>query len=162
MLGIRKKAIQGISIGDSFVVHRTFTHHDVQAFADISKDYNPVHFDGRFAAVKGFKKPICHGLLVAGMLTEIGGQLGWLASGMDFFFKKPIYVNEAISCRLTIDQIDARGRAKAHAVYTNPDGEIVLEATLTGIVPGAPERNVLRSMVEAGDPTNPLASDDTA
>ena len=95
------------------------------------------------------------------MLTEIGGQIGWLASGMNFRFKKPIYLNEAITCRLTIDEIDARGHAKANAVYTNPDGEIVLEATLTGIVPGAPERSVLKLMVEAGDPTNHLASGDT-
>jgi len=161
MSKIRKRAIQGLSIGDSFVVHRMYTDKDVQAFGDISKDYNPIHFDERFAAVKGFKKPICHGLLVASMLTEIGGQMGWLASGMNFRFKKPIYFNEAITCRLTIDEIDAGGHAKANAVYTNPDREIVLEATLTGIVPGAPERSILQLMVEAGDPTNPLASDDT-
>lgn len=27
---------------------------------------------------------ICHGLLVGGMICEFGGQVGWLASGMDF------------------------------------------------------------------------------
>ena len=161
MSKIRKKTIQGLSTGDSFAVCRTFTDKDVQAFADISKDYNPIHFDQRFAAVKGLKKPICHGLLAASMLTEIGGQMGWLASGMNFRFKKPIYVNEAVTCRLTIDEIDARGRATANSVYSNPDGEVVLEATLTGIVPGAPERRILESMVDAGDPTNPLASAST-
>ncbi len=29
-----------------------------------------------------------HGLLVGSMLTEIGGQLGWLATEMDFKFQK--------------------------------------------------------------------------
>ncbi len=36
--------MESLSIGDTFVVHRTFTEKDVQAFADISKDYNPIHF----------------------------------------------------------------------------------------------------------------------
>jgi 3-hydroxybutyryl-CoA dehydratase len=68
---IRKKAIGGMKRGDSFAVSRTFTEKDAVAFADICRDYNPVHFDRRFAKVKNFRDRICHGLLVAGMLTEI-------------------------------------------------------------------------------------------
>ena len=159
MTTMRKKAIDGLAAGDVFVVHRTFTQADVEQFAHISKDYNPIHFDDRFAEVKGFEGPICHGLLVAGMLTEIGGQLGWLASGMNFRFKKPIYPKETISCRLTITDIDDRGRARAHAVYTDSNGDVVIEASLTGIVPGAPERRILQLMVQEGDPTNRLTAE---
>jgi len=80
----RNKAIAGLKPGDSFAVSRTFTEQDTSIFADISRDYNPVHFDDRFANAKGFPGRICHGLLVASMVTEIGGQIGWLASGMTF------------------------------------------------------------------------------
>jgi acyl dehydratase len=89
MSHIRKKAVGGLEIGDAFCVSRTFTEQDVIRFADVSRDYNPVHFDERFAKVKKFEDHICHGLLIASLVTEIGGQIGWLASGMTFKLKLP-------------------------------------------------------------------------
>ena len=89
MSHIRKKAIEGLKIGDTFSVSRTFTEQDAIRFADISRDYNPIHFDERFAKVKNFDGLICHGLLIASLVTEIGGQIGWLASGMTFKLKLP-------------------------------------------------------------------------
>lgn len=156
MSKIRRKAIAGLKVGDSFTVKRTFTEKDMIAFAGITRDYNPVHFDTRFAAVKKFNGRICHGLLVAGMLTEIGGQIGWLASVMNFRFKKPVYFGDTITCQLVITVIDKKNRAIAAASYQNQDGAIVLEADLEGILPGAPECEVLAAMVQAGDPTNQL------
>ena len=97
-----KKAIAGLKRGDSFAVSRTFTEQDTMAFADMRRDYNPVHFDHRFAAVKNFRDRICHGLLVASLLTEIGGQIGWLASGMNFHFRKPVYFGDTIECCFTV------------------------------------------------------------
>jgi len=84
MSHIRKKAIAGLKPGDSFTVSRTFTEQDTMIFADVSRDYNPVHFDDRFADAKNFRGRICHGLLVASLATEIGGQIGWLALRHDF------------------------------------------------------------------------------
>ena len=156
MSEIRRKAISGLKIGDSFTVKRTFTEADMTAFADITRDYNPVHFNDRFAAVKRFDGRICHGLMVAAMLTEVGGQLGWLASVMNFRFKKPVYFGDTVTCKLTITEIDPRNRARALAEYQNEAGVIVLEADLEGIVPAEPEQDVLQAMVQEGDPTNLL------
>ena len=157
MSHIRKKAIEGLEIGDTFSVSRTFTEQDVIRFADISRDYNPVHCDERFAKVKTFDGPICHGLLIASLLTEIGGQIGWLASGMTFKYKKPVYFKETIKCDFTITDIDERGRAKAEAVFTNDYDIIVLEAVVTGIVPGSQEKQVMKNMLAEGDPTNKIS-----
>jgi 3-hydroxybutyryl-CoA dehydratase len=153
---IRKRAIAGLKRGDSFAVSRTFTEQDTVAFADISRDYNPVHFDHRFAEVKNFRGRICHGLLVASMLTEIGGQIGWLASGMSFRFKKPVYFDDTIECCFTIVELDDRNRAKAEAIFKNQQDEIVIEAHLTGILPDFPEKRVMEVMLTEGDPNNKL------
>src|SRR5262245_2968523 len=101
---IREKAIAGLNRADCFAVSRTFTEKDTLAFAEISRDYNPVHFDDRFAQVKKFGGRICHGLLVASLVTEMGGQIGWLASEMNFRFRKPVYFGDTIECRLTITE----------------------------------------------------------
>lgn len=153
---IRKKTVEGLEIGDSFSVSRTFAEQDVIRFADISRDFNPVHCDDRFAKAKNFEGRICHGLLVASLITEIGGQIGWLASGMNFKFKKPVYFGDTINCNFTITDIDEKGRARAEVVYTNQKGFTVLTCSLTGILPGAEEKGVMQAMLAEGDPTNKL------
>jgi len=157
MSHIRKKAIEGLDIGDTFSVSRTFIEQDVIRFGDISRDYNPVHYDERFAKVKNFDSRICHGLLVASILTEIGGQIGWLASEMIFKFKNPVYFGDTVRCDFTITDIDERGRAKAEAVFTNEHDITLLEAVVTGIVPGAQEKQVMKDMLAKGDSTNKIS-----
>jgi len=154
MSEIRDRAIQGIEVGDTFTVTRSFSQDDVLSFADITRDYNPVHFDKRFAAQKKFNGRICHGLLVGSLLTEIGGQIGWLASRMDFHFKRPVYFDDTITCSFTISEIGQNGKAKATAVYHNQAGDTVLEADLYGLLPGSPEQQIMSKMRAEGDPTN--------
>ena len=145
-----------LQIGDTYSDFVVFRQEDVETFARLTGDYNPIHFDPRFVAVKGLKHRICHGLLVGGMITEVGGQNGWLASGISFRFKRPVYFGDTITCTLTITEIDEKDRAKADAVLVNQDGDVVLSAHLTGRVPGKAEIQVLKQMVEEGDPSNGL------
>jgi len=154
MSDIRKRTIKGLQIGDTFSVSRRFSEEDVKQFADITRDYNPVHFDRRFSDAKNFNARICHGLLVGSILTQVGGQIGWLATVMNFRFKQPVYFDETITCRFTITDIDERRRARAEAVYLDQKGSIVLEAELEGILPDESERRILDAMVAEGDPTN--------
>lgn len=158
MTSMRNRAIEGITAGEEFSVSRTFTEQDMLQFADVSRDYNPIHLADRFAKAKKFKGRICHGLLVGSMLTEIGGQIGVLASRMDFAFKKPVYFGDTVTCRWTFTEIDNNGRATARVEFRNQDETVVLTATVKGIIPGIQERAILRAMVEEGDPTNKLSA----
>jgi acyl dehydratase len=153
---IRRRTIEGLTAGDVLTTRRTFSEEDMRAFAAATRDYNPVHVEDRFAAAKRFDGRICHGLLVGSMLTEIGGQIGWLASGMNFRFLRPVYFGDTITCTLTITEAGPDGRAAAAAEFTNQSGERVLAGELFGILPGRVERAVLRSMLAEGDPTNPI------
>jgi len=154
MSGLRERAAEGLQVGDSFRTTRTFTEEDVSHFAQISRDYNPVHFDVRFANARNFPTPICHGLLVGSLLTEIGGQIGWLASDMNFRFKGPVYVGQTITCDWVVTAVDQKGRAKASITMTNEEDVTVIDAEIGGLVPGPEERKVLRQILLEGDPTN--------
>jgi acyl dehydratase len=92
------------------------------------------------------------------MISEIGGQIGWLASEMSFRFKKPVYPGETVRCHFTLTRMSEKGKAEAEAVFVATDGTVVLEAHLKGIVPGAREKEVMKAMVAEGDPTNKLKS----
>lgn len=151
---IRNRAIEGLRLGDTFSVSRTFTDQDVLRFAEISRDYNPVHFDERFAKVKDFTGPVCQGLLVASLIIEIGGQIGWLASGMEFKFLKPVYFGDTIKCDFTITDIGDGGNARGEGIFTNEDQATVLVGAVTGFIPGDKEKQVMKAMVDEGNPTN--------
>ena len=153
---MRKKAVQGIKEGDSFTITRVFTEQDLKLFGDLSGDYNPVHYDERYAKSKKLNGTICHGLLVACMVTEIGGQLGILAESMNFIFKKPVYIGDKIECCCTFTEIDEKGRCTVSSVFKNQDGEIVLECTGDGILPTHEDREILKAMLNEGDPTNKI------
>ncbi|MBA3012259.1 MAG: acyl dehydratase [Proteobacteria bacterium] len=154
---IREKAVKGLEPGDSFTYTRRFTKKETMDFGDLTQDYNPVHYDTRWTDEKGFEGLICHGLLVGGMICEFGGQVGWLATGMSFKFLGPVYFNDTIQCRVTITQIDAKGRAEAEAVFTNQEKKKIGIASMTGRLPLEKERQILSRMVAEGDISNKLA-----
>ena len=146
MTYIRKKTIEGLKIGDAFTVVRTFTEEDTMKFGEMSHDYNPVHYSDQFAASKKFKGRICHGLLVGSLITEIGGQIGWLATGMNFKFIKPVYFGDTITCKVTINNISENGKSEASALYVNQDGVVVIAASLTGFIPNEFERKIMEKL----------------
>ncbi len=152
----RKRAAEGVSPGDRFSFSRAFSLGEVTAFGDLTRDYNPVHYDDAFAELKGFEGPICHGLLAGSMICEIGGQLGWLATGMEFAFKKPVHPGDSITCELTVDGVDSSRFARAHARLRNQHGVEVMTAALEGYLPDPASRERMNQMMADGDPTNPL------
>lgn len=147
MTDIRKKTIQGLAEGDSFSVSRIFNETETIEFADMTKDYNPVHFDKKFTEAKGLKGKICHGMLVGSMISEIGGQIGWLASEMQFNFKKPVYFGDKVTCKMVITEINEKRWATAKAEYKNQDGLLVMEAFLKGIIPGQKEIDIMAKTI---------------
>jgi acyl dehydratase len=153
---MRQQAIEGLKAGDSFTYTRKFTQAETTRFGDMTRDYNPVHYDTRWTAAKGFTGLICHGLLVGSMICEFGGQVGWLATGMNFKFIRPVFFDDTVTCTVTIVKISTSGRAEAEAQFINSDGEAVCHAHMTGRLPLEHERRLLEQMVDEGDLTNPL------
>ncbi|MCP4666856.1 MAG: acyl dehydratase [Deltaproteobacteria bacterium] len=156
---IRLKAIQGLRQGDAFSYRRVFGQEETESFGDMTRDYNPVHYDTRWAKAKGYRSLICHGLLVGSMICEFGGQVGWLATGMNFKYIKPVYFGDTVHCAITITKIAENGAAEAEAYFTNQDGEQVCHAHLTGRIPLNRERELLEQMIKEGDPTNKLSDE---
>ncbi len=156
---IREKAICGLKMNDTFSYERTFTREETHSFGDLTRDYNPVHYDTRWSEDKGFNGLICHGLLVGSMICEFGGQVGWLATGMDFKFIHPVYFNDTVECRITINNIEENGRAEAEAFFFNQDQKQVCYARLTGRLPQKKEIFLLKQMAEEGDAANKIANE---
>ena len=118
--------------GRQHTFERTFTTDDVRQFAGLSSDTQPRHTEPDEDGLL-----LVHGLLTATLPTKIGGDLEVLAKAMEFEFVRPVYTGETISCTWTTESVaerDDRYELTADAVCENGNGEVVLTATVDGLV----------------------------
>ena len=68
--------IEDIEVGMSRHLKKTVTDRDIEMFAEVSTDHNPVHLNEDYANETIFGGRIAHGMLTAGLISAvIGGQL---------------------------------------------------------------------------------------
>lgn len=96
-------------IGEEFTIGEfVITAQDIQKFAELTYDNNPLHLDKIYAQKSGYKNVISHGLLgvslCSGMAYKSGlfdkKVLGLISQTMKY--KKPIYINEQLSFTLKV------------------------------------------------------------
>src|ERR1039458_7001087 len=73
----------------------SFTQKDVENFAKVTGDNNPIHLDNAYAAQTVFKKPIMHGFLGASIFSKVFGTLfpgeGTIYMKQSMAFVKPMF-----------------------------------------------------------------------
>ncbi len=62
-----------LRIGQKGEITKKITEQDVEQFAGLSLDTNPIHLDDAFAAKTQFKQRIVHGMLVASLISAVVG-----------------------------------------------------------------------------------------
>lgn len=106
--------LEEITVGQSVEVTKVVSTEDVQAFADLTGDHNPVHLDAEFAATTQFEKPIAHGMLGAGLISAaIASELpgpGSIYLEQALKFRAPVFVGAEVVTRITVLEKDERRR----------------------------------------------------
>ena len=128
-----REAFDEMHIRQTFTFRRTFTGGDVALFCGVTSDYNPYHQDESFAKESWYGSLTIPGLLTGSMLTHIGGLLGFLATEMSFEYLAPVFVDDTITCTVTIaEKNEEKRRILASAGFVNQDGVEVLRASFGG------------------------------
>lgn len=118
--------------GDVFTHSRTFTTEDVREFGTITGDQQSIHTEPDEAG-----RLVVQGLLTGSLMTKIGGDLSYIARTMEYEFLQPVYTGESITCEWTVEtrtEQDDRYRLENDVVFRNEDGEVVVEASTTGLI----------------------------
>ena len=90
-----------IQIGQKAEYTRIITEEDVNLFATVSGDENPVHMDEKFAKTTVFKGRIAHGILsVAFISTTLASKLpgpGTIYLKQEVTFLKPVRIGDTVT-----------------------------------------------------------------
>lgn len=134
----------------------TVTLADIKAFAEVTLDDHPLHWDEEFCRSTVFGRPIAHGLyglsLMEGLKTKMGlylrtslGSLGW----DEVRFLKPIFPDDTVHVRLRFahkrkSREPDRGVVTEQVSLLNQRNEVVTEARHATLL-------LVRSAIPAGN-----------
>lgn len=97
---------ESLEIGQTFSIERVLTTEDVQQFADVTGDDNPIHIDEAYAATTRFGQPIVHGVLLLGIISKVLGRdfpgPGSVAVSLSARFLRPVPVGSTIRVEASV------------------------------------------------------------
>ncbi len=124
--------INDFYVGQVYEVKRIVTSDMVQLFAEATGDKNPVHLDEDYAKRTIFGKRIAHGILSLGLISAVLGVefpgAGTIYLMQNAKFKRPVYVSEEVTVKLTVKEIDQeKSRLLLSTEVVKEDGTLALE-----------------------------------
>ncbi|HEX5263454.1 MAG TPA: MaoC family dehydratase [Phenylobacterium sp.] len=128
-----------LSIGQSAETTHVVGAADIEAFAAVSGDVNPVHLDEAYAKATTFGGRIAHGMLSAAYISAVlGNQLpgpGAIYLSQSLRFRRPVKIGDAVTAKVTVKSLDAE---KSHALFETAclvNGKTVLDGEALILAP---------------------------
>ncbi len=98
-----------IEVNQTYSHDFSFSQTEVNQFAQVTGDKNPVHTDADYAAKTMFKRPIMHGMLSASLFSKVFGTLfpgeGTIYLKQSLNFLKPMYVDITYEAVFTVKEV---------------------------------------------------------
>lgn len=121
-----------LTVGQKASRTSTLTADDVTTYAELTGDYNPLHFDKAFAAGTRFGRLVVQGGLTTGLLhalvaNDMPGP-GTVFLNQNWQFTAPVYVGDTITAEAEVLSVhDSKPVTQLQVTITRQDGEVVLE-----------------------------------
>ncbi len=114
----------------------------IDAFAELSGDFNPIHVDEEFAKTTMFGGRIAHGALSASLISAIlGNDLpgpGAIFVELNMRFRRPAMMGDEVTARAEVVDINERtGRVKMK-VSCSVNGKQIIRGDAGVVVPKRP------------------------
>ena len=131
--------IEDIEIGMKRHLRKQVTNRDIELFAEVSTDHNPVHLDDDYAQDTIFEGRIAHGMLTAGLISAvIGEQLpghGTVYLGQSLKFLAPVRPGDLVTAEVEVIDIDYGKRRVTMATQCLIDDKPVLKGEAVVLAP---------------------------
>ncbi|MBK5926912.1 MaoC family dehydratase [Rhodobaculum claviforme] len=131
--------IEDIEIGMSRHLRKQVTDRDIELFAEVSTDRNPVHLDDDYARDTIFEGRIAHGMLTAGLISAvIGEQLpghGTVYMGQSLKFMAPVRPGDTVLATVTVTEINHAKRRVTLETRCSVGDTVVLKGEAVVLAP---------------------------
>lgn len=121
---------------------RAVSASEIEAFAQISGDTNPVHLDEAYASGTIFKGCVAHGMLTASLISGVIGLdlpgPGAIYLKQDLAFLAPVRPGDVVSAAVTVAEVDPVRRRVTLTCVCCVREAIVLRGTATVLAPTRP------------------------
>jgi 3-hydroxybutyryl-CoA dehydratase len=139
VVGVQGLFFEDLTIGQSAETTKIVGAADVEAFAAVSGDTNPVHLDEAYALTTPFQGRIAHGMLSGAYISAVLGTKlpgpGAIYLTQSLRFRRPVKIGDPVVTRVTVQELDER---RAHATLTTRcqvDGKTVVDGEAVVMVP---------------------------
>ncbi len=126
---------------DEYRLTFSYSQEQVNRFAEVTGDNNPLHLDEKYAATTMFKRPIMHGFLGGSVFSKIFGTLfpgeGTIYMNQTMNFMRPMFVDTDYEAIMTISEINReKNRAKVQTqIIDKTTGKVTIDGEATVINP---------------------------
>lgn len=131
-----------LSEGQAAEIVRNVGAADIEAFAAVSGDVNPVHLDADYAAATQFGERIAHGMLSAAYISAVLGTTlpgpGAIYLSQSLRFRRPVRIGDAVTARATVKALDERRGHVTLETVCLVDGKTVVDGEAVVMVPRRP------------------------
>jgi 3-hydroxybutyryl-CoA dehydratase len=104
--------LEDLEVGMSDSIVKTISGSDIEMFARLSGDNNPIHLDQEYAQTTPFGKRIVHGMFSAALISAVAGTKlpghGGVYLSQELKFRKPIFIDDTVTATLTVTDINQR------------------------------------------------------
>jgi len=121
-----------LKVGQTATRSLQVTPERVHAYAEITGDRNPLHFDQDFAAATSFGRLVAHGGITTGILHALVAEdmpgPGTVFLSQKWKFTAPVYIGDTITAKAEVVSVHERKPVCSLAIRVErQDGEVVLE-----------------------------------
>ena len=111
---------------------QTVTAREVELYAQITGDRNPLHFDADFAAKTRFGRLVAQGGIASGMLNALVAMdmpgPGTVFLSQTLTYKAPTYLGDTLTAEIEVLSVKPdKPVCQLKATITNQDGTVLLE-----------------------------------
>jgi acyl dehydratase len=122
----------GLRVGHRARRTQTVTAHEVELYAQITGDRNPLHFDADFAARTRFGRLVAQGGIASGMLNALVAMdmpgPGTVFLSQTLTYKAPTYLGDTLTAEIEVLSLKPdKPVCQLRATITNQAGAVLLE-----------------------------------
>jgi acyl dehydratase len=122
-----------LQIGDTYSDFVVFRQEDVETFARLTGDYNPIHFENQENICNAFPRPVVHGMFAASAFSGVLGTVfpgkGSIVLYREIIFTRPVFVVERYKMRFKIVGMDySKSLGMIKSTLKNEKGQICIQA----------------------------------